>query len=338
MRSLILRHLARLALVLAGMATVAFIIARVLPADPAVLAAGLNPNRERVARIRREMGLDRPLAEQYTRFMRDLVLRGDLGRSTLSQRPVTDDLRVVLPATLELVLVTFVVCAPLGIALALFTARRDGRGAATAARLFTGLGVAMPVFTLGLIFQLVFYRNLGWLPPGGRLNLNIIPPRPVTGLLLVDCLLQGNWPALRSGLQHMVLPAVALGIAALPVIALGTRRTLAAALSSGFVHAARAKGLPEGRGVVRHALRAALSPTAAILWRQVAALAPAVFLVEIIFSWPGVGLYTLRAIAGRDFPAIVAVTLSLSMLYAALGLVTDLGRFALDPRRLSRDG
>lgn len=332
MLAYLVRRLVSLAFVLWGMSVLTFTISHVIPADPAAAAAGFNATAEQIAQYRRELGLDRPLPEQYLRYIAGIVLRGDLGRSILNQRPVRDDIATFLPASIELALVSLALCVPLGIALGVFTAVRAGRLADAATRAFAILGVSMPVFIVALLFQLLFYKELRWFPSGGRLGDAVARPAAVTGLLLVDSAVAGNWPAFVSALHHLALPAATLAVANLAVITRMTRSSMLEVLTADYVRTARAKGLGAGRVVVHHALRNAMIPVVTVIGLQTAALIAYVFLVEYIFSWPGIGSYAVRAILGLDFQPIMGITLLFSLVYVVVNFLVDLAYLALDPR------
>ena len=326
------RRLVSLAFVLWGMSLLTFTISHVIPADPAAAAAGFNATAEQIAQYRRELGLDRPLHEQYLRYMAGIVLRFDLGRSILNQRPVRDDIATFLPASIELAVVSLALCVPLGIALGTFTAVRAGRLSDAVTRAFAIFGVSMPVFIVALLFQLVFYKELRWFPSGGRVSDAVLRPPVVTGFLLVDSVLAGNWPAFVSALHHLALPAATLAVANLAVITRMTRSSLLEVLMADYIRTARAKGLSAGRVLVHHALKNAMIPVVTVIGLQVASLIAYVFLVEYIFSWPGIGSYAMRAILGLDFQPIMGITLLFSLVYVVVNFLVDLAYLVLDPR------
>jgi peptide/nickel transport system permease protein len=318
--------IARLLFILWGMTTIMFVVARVLPADPAVAAAGtgvgFGVRLERIAALRTEMYLERPLAEQYVRFLLK-VMRGDLGRSNLTQRAVLEDIGAYVPATLELTGLAAVLFIPFGIAIGLFAAVRPHRYAHAVFAAATAAGVALPAFVIGLVFQLLFYRVLHWLPPGGRIGLNLVLPRPMTGILLLDGALQGNWPAIASTLQHLALPVLTLAIAGTAIVARATLGAVRDVLPADFVLAARARGLNGRRLWLHHVLRAGQRPLVASLLSQVSVVFMLVLFTEVIYSWPGVGLYASRAFFSRDFQAAMGVAAIVSLAYALVRIVLD---------------
>lgn len=331
MLNYLVRRAFSLVFVLFGMSILTFVISHVVPADPAAAAAGLNASTEQIEAIRREMGLDQPLPVQYVRYLSGVV-RGDLGNSILNRRPVVEDLKIYLPASLELALVSVLVYVPLGILLGVLAARRAGGVLDALTRLLAILGVSMPVFWVALLLQLLFYRNLRWLPSGGRIGLDVTPPTPMTNLLLVDSLLEGNWPAFQSALLHLALPALTLVLANVALVMRMTRSSLLETLHADFIRTARAKGLSERVVFLRHALRPALVPVATVVGLQMAALIAYVFLVEVVFSWPGIGTYAVRAIVGLDFEPIMGITLVFSVIYVLVNFLVDMSYLLLDPR------
>ncbi len=328
----LLRRLISLLFVLFGMSVLTFAISHVIPADPAAAAAGFTANAEQIAQYRKELGLDRPLYEQYLRYIGGIVLHGDFGRSILNQRPVLEDILTFLPASIELAAVSFLLAVPLGIILGIATAVRAGRLSDAVTRAFAILGVSIPVFILGLLLQLVFYKQLRWFPSGGRLDVDIVLPNSGTGFLVIDSLIQHNWGALGSALRHLALPAATLAIANLAVVMRMTRSSILEILTADHVRTARAKGLAEPRILAHHVLKNAMIPVVTVIGLQFAALIALVFLVEVIFSWPGIGSYAVRAILGLDFQPIMGITLLFSVLYVIVNFLVDLTYPVLDPR------
>lgn len=332
LRQYILRRLVSLVLVLLGMSVMTFIISHMLPADPAAAAAGWEASKEVIENIRRQMGLDRPLYEQYFRYIGGIILKGDLGYSILNHRPVLQDILTYLPASIELAIVSMIICVPLGILIGTITATRPGGFSDAATRAFAIIGVSMPIFWLGLLMQLLFYRILRWFPPGGRIAINVAPPRPITRLYLVDSLLTGNWAAFTSSLHHIILPALTLAISSMAIIARMTRSSLLEVLCQDYIMTARAKGLSNWQVLYRHAWKNAFVPVVTVTGLQFARLIAWVVLLETIFNWPGIGSYAVRALMALDFSAVMGVTLFTSSMYVAINLVVDILYVFLDPR------
>lgn len=331
MNAYIVRRLLTLILILFGMSLMTFVITRVVPSDPAQAIAGVDAKPEAVQTIRKELGLDRPLHEQYWRYISHLV-RGDLGLSFLNRQPVIDDIKTFLPASFELAVVSLLICVPLGILMGVITALKAGSWSDAITRIFAILGISTPIFWLALLFQLLFYRQLHWFPAAGRLGVAFTAPPTVTGLYLIDTLLAGDFGAFRSTVHHIVMPSFTLAVANIAVIARMTRSSLLEVLSADYVRTARSKGLSERVVLGRHALKSAMVPVITIIGLQLGALIAWVFLVEAIFSWPGIGSYTVRAIMNSDFNAVMGVTLMLSVMFVIINLLVDMSYLLLDPR------
>jgi peptide/nickel transport system permease protein len=331
MTTYIARRFFTLLLVLFGMSLLTFTITRLIPSDPARAAAGMDADLATLEAVRHDLGLDRPLPEQYIRYVTG-VLRGDLGMSSMNRQPVMNDIKQFLPASIELAVVSILICVPVGVALGIVTALKAGGLTDAVTRVFAIFGVSMPVFWLALLFQLIFYRELRWFPAAGRLGPLFSPPPPVTNLYLVDTLLSQNWEAFKSAVQHIVLPAFTLAVANIAVITRMTRSSLMEVMGQDYIRTARAKGVAEWLIISRHALKNAMVPVVTTIGLQLGALIAWVFLVETIFSWPGIGSYTVRAIMDADFNAVMGVTLITSFIYVAINLAVDISYVILDPR------
>lgn len=331
MGRLILRRLVFMIFVLWGVTLITFFLARVAPGDPARLIAGPRANAEALAHIRQIYGLDRPLPEQYVRYMGDL-LHGDLGQSFVTRRPVLSDLATFVPATVELAVYALLIGSLLGVVVGCVAALRQGTATDTAARFLAIGGLSMPAFWLAMLFQLVFFSRLGWLPFGGRLDTGVPTPSHVTGLFTIDSLLGGEWSTFVDSVRHLVLPVATLALAEIGLMARIVRTSMLEVLGEDYIRTARAKGLPRSRVLLRHSLRNALLPAVTVVGLEFGLLAGGVFLVETIFAWPGVGRYAYDAIRASDYNATMGVTLVVAFLYVAVNLVVDLIYLALDPR------
>lgn len=330
--ALVARRLAGLLLVIVVITAVTFVTLHLFPADPARLLAGPGASDEQIDAIRRELGLDAPLPVQYGRYLADLA-RGNLGRSIQTGQPVAADLLQRLPATLELALATMVVYVGLAIPLGVVAALTRGRWPDLAIRFVSVAGLAVPAFWLGLLMQLVFYRELGWFRQAvGRLAPTIAPPPFVTGFYLVDTVLAGDGPALRSALTQLVMPVVCLVVSRLGVGVKLTRASVLAVVGSDFVRTARAKGLGERRVLYVHALRNALVPVVTALGVQFGYLLGGTLVVEVVFGWPGIGQYAVGSITTVDVPAIMSVTVVISVFFVVANYLVDALYLALDPR------
>ncbi len=327
----VVRRLALLGVTLLGMSVVLFVITRLIPADPARVAAGEDASREMILQVRRELGLDRSLPEQYWIYLRALG-RGDLGVSMLSRRPVLDDLREHFPATFELSVFSLVLSALIALPLGVSSATRRGRGADHAGRVAALTGISLPIFWLGLMLQLVFYKGLGWFPYGGRLSEGLAMPPAVTGLLLLDSLLAGQPEVFVDALWHLVLPGIAMSGITVAILSRMTRASMLEVLRREYVQVARAKGLSERRVIYRHALRNAAIPIVTVLGIQFGILMTGAVLTETIFSWPGIGRLAFKAIEALDYPVIMGFTLAITVIFSLINLLIDICYGLLDPR------
>jgi peptide/nickel transport system permease protein len=314
--------------VLLVLALVVFILRQVAPIDQVASVVGENASPEVYAQAKEELGLNDPLPEQYFRYVSNTA-RGDLGRSTLNQRPIRTDLGTFLPATLELVIVTFSIILFLGVLLGMATAQHwRGSGVLRVLMIFGG---SVPTFLVALLGMLLFYRRLGWLPATGRTSIRNAPRTP-TGLLTVDGVLAGRFDVVVDAFKHMVLPATCMAIR--PAVAVGRvlRSSLQNTLRSDHIRTARVKGLGEKRILVKHALRNSSAPVLALWGLELASLFGSTIVVEHIFAFPGLGLFTTQAIARGDFNTIAAVTMVLGLLYVLANTLVDLVQALADPR------
>jgi peptide/nickel transport system permease protein len=327
----IFKRLLYLIPVLIGVTILVFVISHAIPGDPARMMAGQKASRQAVENLRRSMGLDRPLPEQYLRYLVGL-LRGDLGRSIRNQRPVADDLKDFFPATLELTLASMVLCLAVGLPLGIISAVRRNRPIDHVSRVFSVFGVSMPVFWLGLMLLLLFYRNLGWLPGSGRLDVAVDPPVHVTGLYLIDTVLEGSWSKFGNAVLHIMLPAFCLSYVYLAIITRIVRSSMVAVLGQDYITTARANGIAEAVVVLKHALKNSLIPTVTIIGLSIGELLGGAILTETIFNWPGMGKYVVDSVNFLDFPAIMGFTLVVSFAYVMINLAVDVVYALLDPQ------
>jgi peptide/nickel transport system permease protein len=316
---------------LIGISIITFVISHVIPADPIRVAAGPNARQEQVETLRREFGMDRPLPEQYLRYLAGLF-QGNLGRSIRTRRPVLDDIKQYFPATLELTITAMLIVILVGIPVGVLSAVHRNGIIDHATRLIALSGVSVPIFWLALLMQLLFYAKLGLLPADGRIGLLINPPRQISGLYLLDSLLSLNGTAFWSSLTHLVLPAMTLAFGSLAVLTRMVRSSMLDVLNEDYMRTARSKGLPQHLVIYRHGLRNALIPATTTMALQAGALLGGVFLVEVVFSWPGIGFYAMKSLTSLDFPAIMGVTLLVTVIYALANLIADIAYCFLDPR------
>ena len=316
---------------LLGITILVFVLSHVVPGDPARMAAGPQARAEQVESVRKEFGLDKPLPEQYLIYMKNLF-HGNFGKSLQSRRPVLDDLKDYFPATLELTMVATFIAIVFGVLIGIISAIRKDSWVDHLARIFSLTGVSMPVFWLGIILVIIFYRQLGILPFGGRISPKISSPDNITGLYILDSLLTGNWKALESSILYIILPAVTLAYNSLAVVSRMTRASLLETIHEDYIRTARGKGLSEKLVLWKHALRNALIPIITIIGLQFGGLLGGAFLVEVIFSWPGLGTYAMKAILFLDYNGIVGVTLLTGLTYMFVNLFVDVFYIIIDPR------
>ena len=327
----VLKRLLYLVPVLLGVTLLVFVISHAIPGDPARMMAGQKASHEAVENLRRSMGLDRPLPEQYATYLLGL-LRGDLGFSIRNQRPVVEDLQDFFPATLELSLVSMLLCVSVGLPLGIISAVRRNRPIDHASRVFSVFGVSMPVFWLGLMLLLLFYRTLGWLPGSGRLDIHTDPPAQVTGLYLIDTLVEGSLGKFGDALRHILMPAFCLSYVYLAIITRIVRSSMISVMGLDFITTARANGISEAAIILKHCLKNSLIPTVTITGLSIGELLGGAILTETIFNWPGMGKYVVDSVNFLDFPAMMGFTLVVALAYVLINLAVDVLYAFLDPQ------
>lgn len=335
MRSLrayiITRILATIPMVLIVVSLV-FLVVRVMPGDP--VRAMLRPGapQEYVDEIKHSLGLDKPIAVQYVQYLASL-LRGDLGTSIspVRGRSVALDLREKFVATLELSIFSIVITAVVGVFTGAYAARRRRSVVDYSFRLYSIVIYSIPVFWLGLMFQLIFGVYLGWLPVYGRVGTGM-SPQNITGLYVLDSILTGNIPSLISSVTHLILPSLTLGLYLSGIFTRLTRANMLDVLQQDYITAARARGLPEKVVVYKHALKNAFIPILTMLGLEFALLMAGAVLTETTFSWPGLGRFLVERIGYRDFPSIQGGVVFFALLVAGVSLVVDIIYAYLDPR------
>jgi peptide/nickel transport system permease protein len=315
-----------------GLLAVTFFIGRVIPIDPVLAIVGDRAPEHVIARVREELGLNKPLWEQFTIYV-SKVLQGDFGRSVLTSNPVMQDIRRAFPATLELATLGTIIGAGLGVPLGVWAAVRRGGFPDQAVRVLGLIGYSAPIFWLGLMALVVFYARLGWVGGPGRIDVVYeFTLSPVTGLLLVDTLLKGEWQAFGNALSHLILPATLLGYFSLAYISRMTRSFMLNELGQEYIVAARAKGLSETRIIWRHALRNAMVPLVTVIALSYAGLLEGSVLTETVFAWPGLGLYITNSLQNADMNAVLGGTIVVGSIFIGLNLLSDLLYRLLDPR------
>ncbi|WP_431281849.1 ABC transporter permease [Humitalea sp. 24SJ18S-53] len=331
MRGVLLRLVGSLP-ALVAVVIVTFILTRVLPGDTATYFAGPTASAESIAQIKRELGLDRPLLEQFGNYVQALA-RGDLGMSLTTGQPVLKDIVARLPASAELTLAGLLIAMGIAIPLGIVAAVKQGSWADHACRIIVTAGVSLPVFFTGLLLVYVFYFLLGWSPaPVGRLDAFASAPPTYTGFYLIDAAIAGDWETWRSAFAQLILPAATLGLFALAPIARITRASMLAVLGAEFIRTARASGLSSNTIILTYALRNALLPVVTTLGMVFSFLLGANVLVEKVFAWPGIGSYAVEALIASDGAPVQGFVLTMAILYVVLNLTIDLVNRLLDPR------
>ena len=325
------RRIGVLCTMLFGLLCMTFFIANVAPGDPAALAAGPNATASMVATIRTEYGLDKPLFEQFVTYV-ESVSRGDLGRSISTSRPVTEQIALALPNTIELVLFATAFAVIGGMVLGTLAAIWRDTLIDHAVRIFSVSGIALPTFWFGLLLQLFFAVQLGWLPVSGRLGLVTTPPDPITHLLIVDALLRGQWGTAWEAFTYIILPALVLSFPALASICRVARAEMIETLSADYVLGARAQGLGLFSIQIRHALRNAMLPVLAVIGLFYGWTLGGTALVETVFDWPGLGLLAVNSALLADFKPVLAVTLIIGFNVMLANFLVDIAYVWLDPR------
>lgn len=326
-----LRRMTGLVLVIFGVTIITFALTQLVPVDPAVTALGQNARDEQIAAFRHEYGLDRPAYEQYISYMGRL-LRGDLGTSIRTRRPVASDLRDYLPATIELSLAAMVVAVLLGVSLGIISAINRNGVIDGIARVFALIGGSLPIFFLGLLALALFYTKLRWLPGPGRLDALLNPPPRVTGLYTIDSLIAGNWQLFENSVRHLILPSITLGYFSTAVLLRMTRSAMLEALGQDYIRTARAKGLAERVVIIRHALKNAFIPVLTTIGVTFGSLLSGAVLTETIFGWSGLGRYATASAVSLDFPAVMGVTLVAAVVYPIINTIVDISYRVIDPR------
>lgn len=331
MIQMIVKRLGLLLLVVFGVTLVTFFMSHVIPGDPASLIAGQRASEETLQSIRQQLGLDQPVWIQYFHYIGDLIT-GDLGTSIRTQRPVLDELITFFPATLELAIAAFIIAIVLGIPLGVLAALKKNSIWDNLSRVFSISGVSIPVFFSGLIVILIFYGKLGWLPSNGRIALDVNPPTHITGFYIVDSLLTGDMIALKSSLQHLILPALVLSYAQLAVITRQVRASMLEVMSQEYIRTAVANGIKGRLLIVSYALKNALIPTVTVIGVAFGSLLGGAVVTETIFGWPGMGKFVVDSISFLDFPAMMGFTIIISIGYVLINLIVDIIYGLLNPQ------
>jgi peptide/nickel transport system permease protein len=321
-----------LAFTFLGLLLVTFLIGRVVPIDPVLAAVGDRAPQDVYEQMKVQLGLDKPLWEQFVIYV-GAVLRGDFGKSVLTANPVLTDIARVFPATLELASVATLLGVLLGVPMGVAAAVRQGRFVDHAIRLIGLVGYSVPVFWLGLVGLLIFYAKLDWVAGPGRLDVfydGLV--EPVTGVILIDSALAGEWDVFWNALSHLVLPASILGYYSLAYVARMTRSFMIEQLSQEYVTTARVKGLSEWLVIWRHALGNTAVPLVTVIALSYANLLEGSVLTETVFAWPGLGFYITNSLLNADMNAVLGGTIVVGSVFIGLNLLSDVLYRVLDPR------
>lgn len=315
-----------------GLLFVTFIIGRVMPIDPVLAIVGERASKSTYNEVYQQLGLDKPMIVQFGYYIWD-VIHGDFGISLLNARPVSEDIKRVFPATLELATLGTLMGVLLGVPLGVLAAVKRGSWIDQIARVVALVGYSMPIFWLGLVGLLVFYGILGWVGGPGRVGIfyvDIVPS--VTGMILIDSLLDGNWTVFKDALSHIVLPASLLGYYSLAYISRMTRSFMLEQLSAEYITTARVKGMSEWSVVWNHAFRNIRVQLITVIALSYAGLLEGSVLTEIIFSWPGIGSYITTALLSADMNAVLGGTVVVGLVFVLLNVFSDLLYRFFDPR------
>jgi ABC-type dipeptide/oligopeptide/nickel transport system permease component len=317
---------------LIGVIIVTFLLTRVLPGDPAVYFAGPAATPESIADIRKSLGLDKPLPEQFVAYVSDLA-HGNLGNSLATGQPVMTEIASRLPASAELTLFGLIISMAIAIPLGILAAVKQGSWIDHTCRIVATAGVSLPVFFTGLLLVYVFYFLLGWAPaPLGRLDVFYTAPPQVTGFYLIDSLIAGDLELFRAALAQLILPGLTLAIFSLAPITRMTRASMLAVLASDYVRTARASGLSSYTVIVTYAFRNAMLPVITTLGMVFSFLLGANVLVEKVFAWPGIGSFAVEALIASDYAPVQGFVLTMAVMYVTLNLLIDILYGVVDPR------
>jgi len=332
MMTLILKRVMMTIPSIVGVVIVTFLLTRMLPGDPAAYFAGPAATPQAIQEVRVKLGLEKPLIQQFGRYVFDLA-HGNLGTSLTTGQSVSTELRTRLPASAELTLLGLLVSIAIAVPLGIVAATRPNSLLDHTCRIVSTTGVSLPVFFTGLILIYVFYYLLGWAPaPLGRLDVFYEIPAQVTGFFLIDSLIAGDAQTFVAALKQLILPAVTLGVFSLAPIARMTRASMLAVLSSDFIRTARASGLSTWTVVITYAFRNAMLPVITTLGMVFSFLLGANVLVEKVFAWPGIGSYAVEALLASDFAPVQGFVLTMAVMYVALNLMIDILYGLIDPR------
>ncbi|PZD73811.1 Dipeptide transport system permease protein DppB [Acaryochloris thomasi RCC1774] len=312
--------------------TVVFLLLRATPGDTVDVILGPRAPESQKALVREQLGLAKPLLEQYFDYLKHL-LSFDLGTSLTSRgQPVWDIIQDFFPATAELAICSMVFALLIGVGAGVLSASRPGTALDAGGRLFGIITYALPLFWAGMLLKLLFAVKLGWFPNGTRFPIRMLPPEGPTGLYLIDSLLSGNFEAFGATLYYLALPSFTLGLVLSGIFERIVRVNLKQTLRADYVEAAKARGIPERRVLLSHALRNALIPVVTILGLTTASMLGGAVLTEVTFSWPGLGNRLYAAIGDRDYPTVQGVIVFFALIVVLTSIAIDIVNAYIDPR------
>ena len=326
-----IKRLILFVIVIFGVVTVTFFLSHVIPADPVGAILGENAPQELVDKMERELGLDLPLDQQYIRYLKGII-NWDFGISLRTQRPVSKDMRIYFPATMELAIFALFIAIIFGIIIGIISAVKRNQLPDNISRIFSLLGISMPAFWLGLLFILVLYYHLGLIPAGGRLSPSISPPPMVSGLYLLDSLIAGEFKTFWDALYHLLGPGLVLGWIQTAYICRVTRSSMLEVLNEEYIRTARVKGLKEKIVIFRHAFKNALIPVVTMLGISFGYLLEGSVLTETVFGYPGLGRYAVNSFLSLDLNSVIGSVTLIAICYALSNLIVDMLYAVLDPR------
>lgn len=326
----IVKRILMLVPVLIGVSVIVFLIMRVFSPDPAPIVLGQHATVESVQKWREANGLNSPIYIQYFNFIKGAVT-GDFGMSYYTKTPVLKEILTRFPATIELAIAAIIFASLIGILIGVVSAVKKNSILDHSGMLLALIGVSMPIFWLGILLIILFSGVLHLLPSSGRID-PLLQPFGGTGFYLIDTLASGDMEAFVDALKHLILPALALGMYSMAIITRMTRSSMLETMNQDYVRTAKAKGLGEGKVIFHHALRNAMIPVATVIGLQLGSLLGGAVLTETVFSWPGIGNYTVQCIMKSDFPVVQGVVLLIACIFVLINLVVDIIYAFLDPR------
>jgi peptide/nickel transport system permease protein len=326
----VIKRILMLIPVLIGVSIIVFLIMRVFSPDPAPIVLGQHATQQAIEAWRQANGLNDPIYLQYLHLIQG-ALTGDLGTSYYTKIPVVKEIMTRFPATIELAVVAIILASVFGILIGVISAVKKNSIFDNAGMFLALIGVSMPIFWLGIILIIFFSGTLHWLPSNGRID-PLLQPVSVTGFYLIDSLISGNTGALIDTLRHLILPASALAMYSMAIITRMTRSSMLDVLQQDYIRTARAKGISEGRVIRKHALRNGLIPIVTVIGLQLGSLLGGAVLTETVFSWPGIGAYTVNCILKSDFPVVQGIVLLVATIFVLVNLIVDVIYAFLDPR------